>query len=161
MENIEFKSPIFTPRPGWGGKLKNWFKNNFYNVVIPLIAIFLVLVSVHNLSNQYIEYANKEMGGNIAAISKPTIEKVAQRGQGISHLARQALEDYLKENPQIQLGLGEKIFIENYFANNVFQNKNIGLGEKVEFNKNDILIAIERARTLSPLQISEWEKYSN
>jgi len=35
---LDIKSPIFTPRPGWGGKLKQWLSKNFESRVLPLIS---------------------------------------------------------------------------------------------------------------------------
>ena len=28
MSNLDLKSPIFKPNPGWGGKLKKWLAHN-------------------------------------------------------------------------------------------------------------------------------------
>jgi len=37
-ESFDIKSPIFTPRPGWGGKLKKWFSDNFESKILPVIS---------------------------------------------------------------------------------------------------------------------------
>jgi len=38
MNNLDLKSPIFKPKPGWGGKLKKWLANNG----LPLFVLFWV-----------------------------------------------------------------------------------------------------------------------
>lgn len=44
---LDIKSPIFTPRPGWGGKLNGWFlrKTGLRSIqILALIAWLTVLV---------------------------------------------------------------------------------------------------------------------
>jgi len=38
MEQLDLKSPIFKPNPGWGGKLKKWLTNNG----LPLFVLFWI-----------------------------------------------------------------------------------------------------------------------
>ncbi|HAU07521.1 MAG: hypothetical protein UW46_C0011G0020 [Candidatus Yanofskybacteria bacterium GW2011_GWF1_44_227] len=164
MENsqnikIDLKSPIFQPRPGWGGILKNWAKNNIYSSLIPILVIAGVLSGIHIMSRKYSEFANREMGATLAAISKPTIELTAQKGQGVAHLARQALDTYLADNPGQQLSIGQKIFIETYLAN-LYQDRQIQIGDRITFQKDDMIIAIEKSRSLTTGQLAEWEKYN-
>ena len=46
-EKIEIKSPIFTPRPGWGGKLKNWTSFNFNSKILPIASIAVLIVGLY------------------------------------------------------------------------------------------------------------------
>ena len=42
MEQLDLKSPIFKPNPGWGGKLKKWLtKNQSTMFVVFWIALFV------------------------------------------------------------------------------------------------------------------------
>ena len=44
---LDIKSPIFTPRPGWGGKLKKWLLRHFPSKILPFIAFFTLAVGVY------------------------------------------------------------------------------------------------------------------
>ena len=153
MDDIDIKSPIFKPKPGWGGKLKNFAKKHFYSVVLPAIAIAAILIGI-NLFSQ------KVMEGQTAqnTLSQDMIEKTASQGQGVAHLAREALSDYLSENPDISLLPQQKIFVETYFIDK-FGNKEISAGEKIDFKKEDLAKATAKAKTLTPEQLSAWSKY--
>jgi hypothetical protein len=158
MENYEIKSPTFKAEPGWGGMLAIAFKHNFYTFVLPILVIVTVLFSIHTLSDRYTEYANTQMGITIGAISKPTITIVAEAGQGISHLARRALDDYLVSNPSTDMNPGRKAYVVNYVSN-LYKNVPVISGKIVEFQKNDMILAIQKSKELKDYQLEEWAKY--
>ena len=37
-QEFDIKSPIFKPKPGWGGKLNKWILANFTDKILPFIA---------------------------------------------------------------------------------------------------------------------------
>ncbi len=41
QEPLDLNSPLFAPRPGWGGKIKKWLKSHF-GMILPYLA-FAVL----------------------------------------------------------------------------------------------------------------------
>ena len=47
VDNLDLKSPIFKPNPGWGGKLKKWLAHNglplFFLLWVCLLLFFLLL----------------------------------------------------------------------------------------------------------------------
>lgn len=47
LPQLDIKSPIFTPRPGWGGKLKKWFQNNWRPYILPAIATALITAALY------------------------------------------------------------------------------------------------------------------
>jgi len=48
-KNIDIKSPIFKPEPGWGGQIKKWLKNNFSRYIFPIISILVLLFGLYRI----------------------------------------------------------------------------------------------------------------
>ncbi|OGN08538.1 MAG: hypothetical protein A3C61_01965 [Candidatus Yanofskybacteria bacterium RIFCSPHIGHO2_02_FULL_39_10] len=44
---LDIKSPIFTPRPGWGGKLKKWLSNYFESRILPALAFSALTIGIY------------------------------------------------------------------------------------------------------------------
>jgi len=86
--------------------------------------------------------------------------EVAERGEGITHLARRALKKYLQENPQpFEVTPEHKVFIEDYTA----KQKSGGwleLGEEIEFSEDLIEEALGKAEKLTPDQLENLTQYS-
>lgn len=139
--------------------MKKWMKNNFFFkafIIFAAIAVFIELnYALKESENQ--NHISKSQNNQVGQISG-SIEKTAGKGQGITHLAREALNEYLAENPNINLLPAQKVFIETYFIN-LYKNKDVAEGEKIEFKKEDIASAIQKALALTPSQIKEWAKY--
>ncbi len=87
-------------------------------------------------------------------------EQTAQAGEGITHLARRALAEYLEEKED-NLGLTSehKIYIEDYLQKEKGSYP-LQLGENVSFNSDLIKEAIEKAQELTPEQLNNLEQYS-
>ena len=52
IPELDIKSPIFTPRPGWGGKMKKWFKKNWRPYILPGSISALVTMGIYKLLSQ-------------------------------------------------------------------------------------------------------------
>jgi len=88
-------------------------------------------------------------------------EEVAEKGQGITHLARKALKEYLAENQaNFNLTPEHKIYIEDYLQKKT-GNQWLKIGEKVSFSSELILEAINKAQQLTPQQLENLTQYSN
>lgn len=48
MDNnpLDIKSPIFTPNPGWGGKLKIWIRKNWGDYILPALAVTILIIGL-------------------------------------------------------------------------------------------------------------------
>jgi len=55
---LDIKSPVFTPKPGWGGKLKKWLSRHqarlaqwaarhFRSSILPLISLLAVVLGLY------------------------------------------------------------------------------------------------------------------
>lgn len=84
----------------------------------------------------------------------------AQSGEGITHLARRALSEYLeKNNRQDELSSEQKIFIEDYLQNRT-GTENLHLGESRTFTVAHIEEAVNASKQLNETQLKNLEKYA-
>lgn len=101
--------------------------------------------------------------------SKPTVQPnqettdgfivTAQQGDGLTHMARRAIADYLAQNPDSSLTVAHKIYIEDYVRKAVGHKGSVSVGTEVTFSKNLIQDAIGSAKDLSEAQINNLQKY--
>lgn len=83
----------------------------------------------------------------------------AERGDGITHLARKAFGEYLKETGQgSDLTPEHKIYVEDYMQNRTGSQK-ISVGQQLSFSESLITDAISSAKTLSPKSLENLQKY--
>jgi len=96
--------------------------------------------------------AGRQEEGNI-------VEKAVQ-GDGVTHLARRALKDYLevKDHPQ-ELTNEHKIYIEDYLKDNI-GSRPLEVDEEISFSEDLIKEAIDASQDLTPEQLKVLEKYS-
>ncbi|MCK4919312.1 MAG: hypothetical protein KAS01_02900 [Candidatus Pacebacteria bacterium] len=88
---------------------------------------------------------------------KYTITAVA--GEGITHLARHALNKYMQETGDGEgLSQEHKIYIEDYLQNRTGDGE-IERGHQESFSESLIEEAITNARNLSPVSINNLSKY--
>jgi hypothetical protein len=92
--------------------------------------------------------------------SQPRVyEETAQAGEGITHLARKALKEYLKEKGGPNLAPEHKIFIEDYLQKKTGDYQ-LQLGQKLTFSEELIKEAIEKAQTLTQEQLQNLTQYA-
>jgi hypothetical protein len=92
--------------------------------------------------------------------SSKVYEEVAEAGEGITHLARKALKQYLFEKGEgLNLTPEHKIYIEDYLQNKT-GDYTLKIGQKVTFSENLIREAIEKAQTLTSQQLQNLTKYA-
>lgn len=85
----------------------------------------------------------------------------ADQGEGITHLARQALKEHLSEQDNApELTPEHKIYIEDYLQN---QKGSHGLetGDQLEFSADSISDAIEASQNLTDSQLDNLTQYAN
>lgn len=84
----------------------------------------------------------------------------AESGDGITHLARKALKDYLKQNSNKNLTKEQKIYIEDYMQN-ATGTEMLEIGETRTFSKSLIEEAITASESLTPAQLDNLKQYSS
>ena len=92
----------------------------------------------------------------------PSFTVSPAKGNGVTHLARQALKEYLKDNPELakELTAEHKIYIEDYLRKKVQTNKQVTVGMSMEFQKSLIQEAIAKSKTLNENQLKNLHKYA-
>jgi len=85
----------------------------------------------------------------------------AAKGNGATHLARQALREYLGDKNDLanQLKAEHKIYIEDYLQKHVKHPKVLHIGDELTFSDDLIKEAIDRAQKLTDSQINNLHKY--
>jgi predicted transcriptional regulator len=96
---------------------------------------------------------------NEAPTQPKVYEEVAEPGEGITHLARKALKEYLKEKGGPNLTPEHKIFIEDYLQKKTGDYW-LKVGQKVTFSEELIKEAIEKAQTLTQEQLQNLTQYA-
>ncbi len=88
---------------------------------------------------------------------RETYRKVAEKGEGVTHLARRAIDEYLEE----EIASEKKIYMEDYVQKKVAPSGDwLDIGEEVEISKDIIEDALEEAKELSPKELQNLEKYA-
>jgi hypothetical protein len=85
--------------------------------------------------------------------------EVANRGEGLTHLARRATNDYLEKNADSSLTAEHRIYIEDYLRKKVGQ-QGVKTGTSVEFSKSLVKEAIDASKNLNERQLENLKKYS-
>lgn len=87
--------------------------------------------------------------------------EVAQRGEGVTHLARRAASQWLQENKaDFEVTAAHKVYIEDYIRKNVGSKKGLALGEQQEIPFDVVKDAVAKAKDLSPNQLKNLQKYA-
>lgn len=102
----------------------------------------------------------EEEGIEIIPRQSKIYEEEAQPGEGITHLARKALKEYLKEKGQgLSLTKEHKIYIEDYL-----QKKTgdfwLQVGQRLTFSEEMIKEAINQSLQLTPEQLQNLTQYT-
>ena len=105
--------------------------------------------------------------GEVASLAVPEgkiennkITEYAEKGQGITHLARKSLDRYLKEvDKSVELSNEQKIYIEDYLQNRT-GSSGLKIGEAKTFSTDLIKEAIDASKKLTPSQLENLKKYS-
>jgi len=88
---------------------------------------------------------------------KNIIEK-AIKGEGVTHLARRALKNYLVENSE-NLTNEHKVFVEDFLKDRN-NSQSLEVNEEVSFSEGLIQEAIDESKKLSPDQLNNLKQYS-
>lgn len=146
-----FDGPVFDFGPGWGFYVKRWLGKYLFKIVLPALVVIVamgIFVSRNEAENGEKTTANNEI-----------IKIAVLRGDSRALLARKALAEYLKGNPQEMLSGGQKLFIEETLRQKL-TNPKLTVGEIMKFTIDDIKAAIAQAEQLTQFQLEVWEGYA-
>lgn len=85
---------------------------------------------------------------------------VAIKGEGVTHLSRKALKQYLQNNSDSELTKEHKIFIEDYMRKNT-NSETLNIGDSRTFSVSLIEGAINASKNLTENQLNNLKKYSS
>lgn len=105
------------------------------------------------------------LGGPEPRVEAGMIRVETQRGDGITHLARRAVKDYLKRvNPGFEVTKEQKIYIEDFLKDAEIAKRNgastLHAGEELSFSEDMIRQAAERARALTSPELEHLKQFS-
>jgi len=170
---------------GWGKMIKDWLKRYGSSVVLPIVALAILAGGIYLYANQSTEetiFLTEDNSASLVDLDQETtllnqqtqedvteaipaakkeagsIIETAVSGDGITNLARRALEHYLEENSQ-ELTNEHKIYIEDYLKDTT-DSRPLEVGEEVSFSKDLIEEAIDASLQLSPDQLEILKQYS-
>jgi len=95
----------------------------------------------------------------IVKLDDESYEVTAGKGDGVTHLARKALNEYLKENNKDELTDLHMIYIEDYIQNKT-GNEALEIGQNLTFSENLIEEAIRSSEGLSGTALENLKRYS-
>lgn len=91
------------------------------------------------------------------AVDTNVISETAAKSEGVTHLARRAIKEYLSTS-QETLSSEQKIYAEDYLSKKTGA-KVLEVGEKIEFSTKLIKQGVEQAKGLNQKQIENLSKY--
>jgi len=168
-------------------KFRNWINKYGSSVILPIIALAILAGGIYLYTSQQSKQTDLFSEGDLNSIQEQTpipeqelviteeetlidkiipegrkegsqiIEKAAP-GDGVTHLARRALGDYLEDHSQ-DLTNEHKIYIEDYLKDNI-GSKSLEVGEEITFSEDLIKEAIDASLELTPEQLQNLEQYS-
>ncbi|HAV11296.1 MAG TPA: hypothetical protein DCX32_02005 [Candidatus Moranbacteria bacterium] len=104
--------------------------------------------------------AAEEVQAPVSKETESSFVETAVKGDGVTHLARRALANYLEKNPDSALTKEHKIYIEDYLRKNVGFQERVHPGTTIEFSKELIQNAIGQSKNLNEKQLQNLQKYS-
>jgi len=103
---------------------------------------------------------NADIAASGSSETESSFIETAERGEGLTHLARHATSDYLEKNADSSLTVEHLIYIEDYLRKNVSHEGGVKIGTSVEFSKDLIREAITSSKNLTPNQLENLKQYS-
>ncbi|MCC6404875.1 MAG: hypothetical protein IT405_00625 [Candidatus Yanofskybacteria bacterium] len=149
--------PLFTPRPGWGGKLRIWFSEHAYLLVFRLVVVCALVLIVRSFW-----VARTPQEAERSPVPRAPVESVfvltAQSGDGITTLAAHAIDLRLAAGPAaLRLDGAQHLFAVDSLAR-LAGWAPLSVGQEVRFESSDITTTILHALTLPPHQHAAWER---
>jgi len=106
---------------------------------------------------------NEEEDDNEEEEKREYYRKTAKKGDGLTHLAREALTSYMEEEG-LDLSDEERVYIEDYVQKRLSPEKSeprfLDIGEEVEISVELIEEGITQAEELTPEQTENLQQYS-
>ena len=89
-----------------------------------------------------------------------TYTMTAERGDGVTHLARDAVSQYLENNPDQaeQVTPAHRVYLETVLTQRNYQ-PSLEVGETVSFSQSEVSNAVQDAVELPQDEVNDWQPY--
>lgn len=161
----EMPSPLFSPRPGWGGRLREWLRENAYLAVFRLVLFVAIVVLIQSIvRNRPPQPSALSPSPSTDASAVEGHRPVAVRGDGASQLAQRALIEHLTEYPDRgPLSPAEQAFAVDVLWRGAVQAAArvpfvLHAGDSLFFPHATIEAAISAAKTMTPAERARWSR---
>lgn len=139
-----------------------FYKN--YQSRISLLKPALENINTANNPSAVSVNKNQIKGSSLPEVNRKGSDIVvtAAPGNGATHLARQALKEYLKDKPELaqKLVAEQRIYIEDYLQKHLTDRpKTLHVGDQLTFPDGEIEKAIDLALALNNSQLQNLTKY--
>lgn len=171
----------------WRDGTKKWFKNNS-SIILAIVIIIVLTGGIYAYTQRgssqpilfeeleqeesnnnpgqeqdttQLEILDEGIGGPDIMFEQEMFTEKAERGDGVTHLARRALAKYLeKTGGDPELTKEHKIYIEDYMQNRTSDDM-LEIGETLNFSKNLIDEAIQASKNLTEAQLQNIAPFAN
>ena len=148
--------PQFVPRPGWGGRIREWFSHNAYTVVFRMVLVVALLFLVRSLFVHRNGSVSPTPSPIVASLQPISIKALS--GDGMTNLAARAIDVYTAlQTPAISLDGAQHLFTVDALARTVCWCP-VKVNQEVAFKPADIKSVVDRALGLSPAQHAAWSR---
>ncbi len=153
--------------------------NKEFSLSVTILVIVLVLVGILLFfREQYgsemlsmitsgraeIEQSEPEEVITLKEEEKTSYIKVVRKGEGLTHIARRAVADYIKDK-ELDLSPEEKVYMEDYIQRRVpleedRENRWLFVGEEIEVSINLIEEALQETEHLTSYEVNNLSNYA-
>lgn len=156
-------SPLFQPRPGWGGQLARWLRENAYIIVFRLVLLVAVVLIVGSLVRQNgsdtpLVGENPFESNAPFPLDKPITLK-AEYGEGVTNMAARALDLFILTRSDMGAYLDgpRHLFAVDTLSREIGW-RGVELGEKIWFPIDTIARIAREARELTGRPYQAWAR---
>jgi hypothetical protein len=140
---------------------------NFGIVLIVVLAVLAMLfyfwkterIKTDTLASLFVKESQEEVVSEPEVDSIEIYQETAQVGDGLTHIARRAIDRYLTEN-DTEIGAERRVYCEDYIQKSM-GSYNLSLGEEVSVSTDLIAQSIEASSQLSQDQIENLKTFSS
>jgi hypothetical protein len=149
-------SPLFQPRPGWGGKLRHWIRENLYLLVFRVLILAAIVLIGTSLVHSWRAIKLAQSPSPSPSISPLTVlyEHIAANGVGLTQLAALTLDTYLASHHDL-LDTPSHLYAVDALARSAGWRRLIA-GEKIVFDTDTLARIVSAAKALTPSQRTAW-----
>lgn len=152
----DLPGPVFRSRPGWGGRLRAWLRENLYVLIFRGVLLLALVLIVHSL------WRARLTGTVVATPSPAPLAQIphiqtARPGEGVFHLAARALDAYLAAHAATLAPVEHLAAVDTLWRTH--GPARLAVGQTLDFDDRTVSDAIAAAKAMSPVRRKEFSQY--